>query len=147
MCGFVGICGSGKVWDICNNMGLFTSRHMCFPLHSDMGRRGDNMNLPVQLHVKLLQLLIMFASEKDIMDDSVRREWCVCVWGCGVCVGGGVCVCGCVCVWGVCICANVVAQSAVQHMHTCKLAISYVLYCIEVFRHHVFICTCIFVQK
>ena len=102
MCGFVGICGSGK--DICNNMGLFTSRRMCFPLHSDVGRRGGNMNLPVQLHVKLLQLLIMFASEKDVMDDSVRREWCVCVGVWCVC-GGVVCVWG-VRVWGVCVCVG-----------------------------------------
>lgn len=39
-----------------------------------MGRHVDDMTLPVQLHVKLLELLIMFASEKEVMDDSVRRE-------------------------------------------------------------------------
>ena len=110
--------------DICNNMGLFTSRHMCFPLHSDVGRRGGNMNLPVQLHVKLLQLLIMFASEKDVMDDSVRREWCVCVcvWGGVVCVWGvhvwGVCVCvGCV---YLCKCRCTICCTAHAHVSACN---------------------------
>ena len=35
-----------------------------------MGHRGD-VNPPVQLHVRLLQLLVMFASEREVMDDAV----------------------------------------------------------------------------
>ena len=103
--------------------------YMCFPLHSDVGRRGGNMNLPVQLHVKLLQLLIMFASEKDVMDDSVRREWCVCVWGgggCGVCVGGA-CV-GCVCVCGVCVFVQMSLHNLLYSTCT-RVSLQSVMYC------------------